>query len=78
MNKIDYDSISIPEEPIFLRQGQDLDTDSYSTMASSSFSLFDSISMAETRSFVSPGGTLKSITGMCCLAHITTPIYELK
>ena len=62
---MDHDAISIPEEPVFVRQDQNSDTDSYSTRATS-LSLADSISMAETKSFSSFGGTStsKSMTGM--------------
>lgn len=52
MNAVDYDAISIPEEPIFVPQDLDSDHNSF-YLRTPTLSIADSISMAETRSFSS-------------------------
>lgn len=60
MDDVDYDTISIPEEPLFL---PDVEEDSESQISEQmTLTMADSISMAETKSFISvaTGATTQS------------------
>ena len=66
MDRVDFDAISIPEEPIFIPHDPDSDTESHYSY--SSFSMADAISMSETTSFTS--ASIKSLKGNQLLVYI--------